>query len=82
MDDTAIRARIRTMLETGALPCEEPGKTWAGRGAGTHCSACAETIRAQDIEFEVDLRSGSPIRLHRRCYEIWLEECEPQPTRG
>lgn len=76
MDRDSIRARVRQMLETGALPCDEPGKVWAGRGVGTHCAACGEPIAVTDIEFEVDLLSGTTLRLHRVCHEIWREECD------
>lgn len=65
------------------LPCDQD-RAWAGRGgSGTHCIACEEPIATTDIEFEVELLSGGPmLRLHRLCYMIWREECEPQPTRG
>jgi len=55
MDTLSIRARIRTMVETGELPCEESGKVWAGRGSGTHCAACGEIIELTQIEFEGSL---------------------------
>jgi hypothetical protein len=71
-----IRVRIRRMLETGLLPCDEPGKVWAGRGAGTHCAACGEPIAPSDIEFEVPLSTGHALRLHRDCHLIWREECD------
>jgi hypothetical protein len=69
------------MLETKTLPCDEPDKVWAGPGAGTHCAACGEPIAATDIEFEVDLVSGSRLRLHRTCHQIWREECDPVQSR-
>jgi hypothetical protein len=71
-----IRGRIRQMLETGQLPCDEPGKVWAGPGNGAHCVACGKSIEPTEIEFEVDLPSGRTLRLHRRCRAIWDEECE------
>ncbi len=76
MENASIRVRVRRMLETGALPCDEHGKVWAGRGVGTHCAACGEAIAATDIEFEVELASGAALRLHRLCHEIWREECD------
>jgi hypothetical protein len=77
MDATAIRARIRIMLETGDLPCEDADRTWAGNGDGRRCAGCTEAIAPSEVEFEVDLASGKTIRLHRLCHAIWLEECEP-----
>jgi hypothetical protein len=76
MDQSGIRDRVRQMLETGLLPCEEQGKVWAGRGSGTHCAACGEPIPGAEIEFEVDLSSGAVLRLHRVCHGIWREECD------
>jgi hypothetical protein len=76
MEQISIRLRVRQMLETGALPCDEHGKVWAGRGVGTHCVACGESIAPTDVEFEVELPSGPPLRLHRVCHRIWREECD------
>ena len=78
MQKAEVRDRIRTMIHTGELPCEEPGKTWAGGGESKRCTACAESIPPTEIEFEVMLPvSGLIVRLHRLCHAIWLEECEP-----
>jgi len=77
MTDAEIRVRVRRLHETGELPCEEPERTWAGSGLGQYCAACSEIIPPTEIEFEVDLPSGTRIRLHRRCHQLWLEECEP-----
>jgi hypothetical protein len=81
MDSLNIRARIRQMVETGELPCEESGKVWAGRGNGTHCAACGEIIEQNEIEFEVELGPGTVLRLHRLCHYIWQEECQTLPSR-
>jgi hypothetical protein len=77
MEEGAIRRRVREMIATGALPCEDPAHLWAGRGDGKRCAGCAEPITSSDIEYEVPLRSGPKILLHRHCHAIWLEECEP-----
>lgn len=74
-----VRERIRQMLERGEIPCDEPDKTWAGHGTGSHCAACGEQIAPTEIEYEVEL-SGSGqlvLRLHRRCHDLWHEECGP-----
>lgn len=82
MEIVTIRRRIRRLLDSRELPCDQD-RAWAGRGgAGTHCVACGEPIAATDIEFEVELLSGGPVlRLHRLCYTIWREECSAQSTR-
>jgi hypothetical protein len=36
---------------------------------------CTDSIAAIETEFEVDLSSGTRLRVHRRCYYLWLEEC-------
>jgi len=68
------------MVESGELPCEESGKVWAGRGDGTHCAACGETIELTQIEFEVQIGPGVILRLHRLCHLIWQEECQTLPS--
>jgi hypothetical protein len=83
MEIRLLRDRIRRLLANRQLPCEE-GRAWAGRGgSGTHCVACGEPIAPTDVEFEVELSSGGPaLRLHRVCYAVWREECEPSIARG
>jgi hypothetical protein len=76
MDETAVRARIRLLNETGVIPCDEtPDRLWAGPGTGDTCAVCTEHISPTETEFEVDLSSGVTLRLHRRCYMLWLDEC-------
>ena len=79
MDDDRIRERIRALLSTGEIACDEPEATWAGNGFGKRCSACGEPIRPEEIEFEVDLPSGAHLRLHRHCHALWEDECGAMP---
>ena len=76
MEELTLRLRVRRLVESGEVPCEESGKTWAGPGNGSHCAACGEPITPFEIEFEADLPSGTTLRLHRLCHEVWREECE------
>lgn len=81
MEEMTIRRRVREMVTTGELPCEDPVSLWAGRGDGKRCAACAELIAARQVEYEVKLKSGKTILLHPPCHAIWLQECEPDaPT--
>ena len=76
MNELQLRARIRLLNETGEIPCDEvDGKLWAGLGTGSRCGICTESIEPTEAEFEVDLSSGTRLRVHRRCYYLWLEEC-------
>jgi hypothetical protein len=77
MHEAEIRARIRQLHETGQVPCADgEAKLWAGRGRGELCALCIEPIASIETEFEIDLTSGITLRVHRRCYQLWLEECE------
>jgi hypothetical protein len=80
MEASAIRRRVREMIATGALPCEDPENIWAGHGDGKRCAGCAEPITSGDIEYEAKLTSGRTILLHRQCHVIWMEECELGPA--
>jgi hypothetical protein len=75
MEKDQIRARIHEMISTGKVPCTTGDKVWAGRSIGTHCAACAESIKDSDVEFEV-LVGTTTLRFHRSCYAIWREECD------
>jgi hypothetical protein len=80
MEAIALRLRVRQLLESGKVPCDEPDKTWAGRGTGTHCAVCGEPITPAEVEFEAELPTGITLRLHRLCHEVWREECESLPA--
>lgn len=55
------------------LPYQEPLRTWAGRGTGVPCNLCRAPIRAQDIEYEVELPAGESrgLHFHFNCYRLW-----------
>ena len=76
MNELQLRARIRQLHETGEVPCDEvDGKLWAGSGTGSQCAICTDSIGPTETEFEIDVSSGARLRVHRRCYYLWLEEC-------
>jgi hypothetical protein len=77
LTEETIRARIRAMLATGNLECDDTGRVWAGNGSGKLCAACHAPILPEAVEYEAELR-GRALHFHRRCHEIWLEECEPE----
>jgi hypothetical protein len=60
--------------EQRILPYEEPLRTWAGHGTGALCNMCGLAIRAQDIEYEVELLTNGSARnlhFHFNCYRVW-----------
>lgn len=67
------------MHQTGEVPCDDAREAvvWAGPGHGELCAACVRPIAVNETEFEVDLTSGTILRLHRQCHALWLEECGP-----
>jgi hypothetical protein len=77
MDAPTIRRRVREMITTGELPCDDLAGLWAGMGEGKRCAACAELIGAAEVEYEVNLTSGKKVLLHQPCHTIWLQECGP-----
>jgi hypothetical protein len=56
------------------LPYQEPLRTWAGRGSGALCNLCGHAIKAQHIEYEIELPpadSGRSLHFHFDCYRTW-----------
>jgi hypothetical protein len=72
-----IRARIRAMLRTGDLGCDDAARVWGGSGSGKRCAACLAPIAPSDVEYEADF-NGHTLHFHMRRHQIWLEECEPE----
>ncbi len=53
---------------------EEPLRTWAGHGTNALCNGCGGTIKADEIEYEIELPADSPRRtlhFHFACYRNW-----------
>ena len=75
-----IRERIRRMLRTGDLACDDDPRVWAGEGSGNRCAACLEPIVPSSVEYEADL-NGRTLHFHMQCHQMWLEECEPDTNK-
>jgi hypothetical protein len=69
-----LAAKIREKLATGALPCQEEVKTWAGYGSGQPCRACDDPILPAQVEYELDMPDSPRIRMHFGCYGLWVGE--------
>jgi hypothetical protein len=61
-------------MNTRSLSDEQPLRTWAGKGSGASCHMCGRPIKAQEIEYEVELPpegAGRCLRFHFDCYRVW-----------
>jgi hypothetical protein len=68
------RRIIRERILVGILPKQNCRMTWFGPGRGGKCVACDRPIAVHEVEVECDLPTGGTIRLHRRCYDLWVDE--------
>lgn len=74
--DPQLRDKARVLVRSGALPCKQQERTWAGRGLGFECSLCGQLIRRDQVEYELQFASDGEQkpRLHRfhvACVPIW-----------
>jgi hypothetical protein len=66
---------IRSKLEDGTLPLENPAKVLTVPGAGGGCTACERPILSSQTEYEPEYDDRRDrIRLHAGCYSVWEEE--------
>jgi hypothetical protein len=63
--------RITDKLWRGALPADEPVKTWGGYGTGLTCDGCDEVISATEPEHDMEFADGRTLRLHVACAGLW-----------
>jgi hypothetical protein len=74
--DTALRLRVRQLIETGELPVMVPEQIEAGYGSGRACVACDRPITRTQVEYEIeDCRDGHPLTFHFGCHVLWRLEC-------
>jgi hypothetical protein len=77
MPDQTLRSVIQMKLAMGLLPRARPRQVWAGNGAGEPCDACDATIKPGAVMYEWDdTARAQKFRLHRWCYDLWLDEIE------
>jgi hypothetical protein len=86
-DDAQLRDVIRRKIQSGALPRVNCRMMWYGPGTTGQCVACERPIERADLEIECDLPAGGgTLRLHHRCYELWVAEwtacCENNASSG
>ena len=83
MDEHALRVEARERIQRGALPAEEPVRTWAGPGTGRSCGLCDRPIASGDAEFELQFGGKPDYRFHTICHASWqLERLRRQQSTG
>jgi len=65
------RRAVTKALTTGAVPRDKPAKIWAGNGTDKQCAICGATMRAADVEYEIEFASGESLMLDRECHALW-----------
>jgi hypothetical protein len=77
MEEQALRAKVREVLQAGKLPNRRPDRTWGGPGVGAPCPVCDLPVTRDQMEFEIEFaRNGdSPgldkLHVHIRCFAAW-----------
>lgn len=83
MNSIAATLVIRERLRQRLLPHQEPWRRQGEYAGGSLCDGCGERITSAQASYEVDFPPGvtpQTVRLHRTCFEIWLNECQSQPV--
>ena len=74
----ALLQSVLDRLNRGVL-LPAPGRVWAGMGTGQTCIICAQTIRPDEVENEIDVNgSGITVKLwaHIGCLAVWRRATE------
>jgi hypothetical protein len=84
-DEKALRQRAREAIRSGRLPNCSPVRVWGGPGFATSCTICGQTMKHDEIGYELEFAGGSaPLQhhVHVRCFVAWELERNPSgPSR-
>jgi hypothetical protein len=85
MNPETLKARIRTRIHDGDLPCQEEHQLFSGKSAGSRCDGCGEPIGTEEVVYEIvlvytALGETTSFSMHTACYDVWRDECaRPAP---
>ena len=78
------RLQIRARLASRLLPCGPAHQVFGGLGTQAICICCDQRIGSDQIEFEVELKTGGgttrKLMMHSLCFRLWSDESDI--TRG
>ena len=73
-----LERRAHQRIIEGRLPSPSHHRTWGGRGSSEPCALCDVTIRSDEVEYEIETRHTSGVRLYRfhfLCHDAWQNAC-------
>ena len=76
MEDQAVRAKVREVLQAGKLPNRRPDRSWGGSGDGP-LRGMRPTITYDQLEFKIQFaHDGANLgidkyHVHVRCFAAW-----------
>lgn len=68
-----IAARIGAKIAAGLLPLATEPRQRIGKGSGSSCAGCDESITRADVEYEVSIGSRRMLRFHSDCLMAWKD---------
>ncbi len=75
-DNEMTASAATATIEASRSYDEQRLRTWAGHGSGALCNGCGQTIREQEIEYEIEMPQGSAVttlHFHFSCYREWAK---------
>jgi hypothetical protein len=86
MEEQALRAKVREVLQAGKLPHRRPDGTWGGPGFGAACAVCDLPVETDQMELEIEFAHDGDYpgldtyHVHIRCFAAWeFERKEERP---
>ncbi|MDB6089538.1 MAG: hypothetical protein JWN85_2322 [Gammaproteobacteria bacterium] len=77
MDESTVRQKARSALESGNLPNRPADRMWGGPGSGGDCAVCGQRVTREEMSFDLEFSGDGAPRgsvnheLHMRCFAAW-----------
>jgi len=79
-DDTALRQKVREVIQARKLPNRHPRRMWGGPGVGADCTMCNRSIQRDELELEIEFARENnadtvdKYHVHILCFAAWERE--------